>query len=149
MPVENLRTAKVPSNPLRVLSHALPSPSPDGHIFSSIISAIHESTPSSPTVWINVFHAVPGRFNLADLPTSPPNTPGQPISGEDYFTQKVFDSAVPVSDYQEELSSLPRSLLPQHIISRFGDCFCSSLNSYFSYVFSFYFFNYVPMCLCG
>lgn len=110
--VENLRTAPQPSNPLRVLSHALPSPSPEGHIYSKVIEAIHGSTPASPTIWINVFHAIQGRFNLADLPTSPPATPGPPIGGDDYFTQKVFDSAVPISDYQEDLSSLPRSPRP-------------------------------------
>ena len=83
-----------------------------GHAFPVIIDAIHESTPASPTTpttWINVFHAVQGRFNLADLPTSPPNTPGPPIGGDDYFTQKVFDSAVAISDYQNEASSLPKS----------------------------------------
>ncbi|KAH9825950.1 hypothetical protein Tdes44962_MAKER03874 [Teratosphaeria destructans] len=101
-----------PSNPLRILSHALPSPSPTGHVFPQVISEIHNSTPSSPTVWISVFHAIPGRFNLTDLPTSPPATPGQPIGGEDYFTQKVFDSAVPITDYQEDLSALPRSPRP-------------------------------------
>ena len=77
-----------------------------------MISAIHNFTPSSPTVWINVFHAIPGRFNLADLPTSPPSTPGPAVGGDDYFTQKIFDSAVPISDYQQDLSSLPRSPKP-------------------------------------
>jgi len=110
--VENIATASMPSNPLRVLSHALPSPSPTGHIFPHLISAIHDSTPTSPTVWINVFHAIPGRFNLADLPTSPPATPGPSVGGEDYFTQKVFDSAVPIADYSDDLSSLPRSPRP-------------------------------------
>ncbi|EME46253.1 hypothetical protein DOTSEDRAFT_86852 [Dothistroma septosporum NZE10] len=110
--LQNLRTAAMPSNPLRVLSHALPSPSPEGHMYSKVIEAIHGSTPTSPTIWINVFHAIQGRFNLADLPTSPPATPGPPNGGEDYFTQKVFDSAVPISDYQEDLSSLPRSPRP-------------------------------------
>ncbi|KAI7274562.1 hypothetical protein KC335_g2342 [Hortaea werneckii] len=109
---ENLQSAPIPSNPLRVLSHALPSPSPTGHVFPTVIGALHNSTPTSPTVWVNVFHAIPGRFNLADLPTSPPNTPGPAIGGDDYFTQKVFDSAVPISDYQDDLSSLPRSPRP-------------------------------------
>ena len=59
-----------------------------------------------------MFHAIPGRFNLADLPTSPPATPGPALFGDDYFTQKVFDSAVPISDYQEDLSALPRSPRP-------------------------------------
>ena len=95
-----------------MLSHALPSPSSTGHIYPTIISSIHDTTRISPTVWINVFHAIPGRFNLADLPTSPPSTPGPPIGGKDYFTQKVFDSAVPIHDYQEDLSSLPRSPRP-------------------------------------
>lgn len=53
-----------------------------------------------------------GRFNLADLPTSPPSTPGPPTGGDDYFTQNIFDSAVVVPDYQGELSSLPRSPRP-------------------------------------
>ena len=110
--LESLRTAALPANPLRVLSHALPSPSATGHVFPTVLNAIHDSTPTSPTVWINVFHAIPGRFNLADLPTSPPATPGPPVGGEDYFTTKTFDSAVPISDYQEDLSSLPRSPRP-------------------------------------
>jgi hypothetical protein len=95
-----------------VLSHALPSPSPTGHIYASIINAILGSTPSLSTTWINVFHAIPGRFNLEDLPTSPPSTPGPPVGGDDYFTQKIFDTAVRVSDYQQDLSSLPRSPRP-------------------------------------
>ena len=69
-------------------------------------------TSASSMTWINVFHAIPGKFNLADIPTSPPNTPGPAIGGDDYFTQKVFDSAVPIADYQEDMSSLPRSPLP-------------------------------------
>lgn len=110
--VLNLRTSPVPNPLLKVLSHALPSPSNTGHAYTAIIEAIHDSTPASPTVWINVFHAIPGRFNLEELPTSPPNTPGPPIGGDDYFTQKVFGSAVPITDYQQDLSGLPRSPRP-------------------------------------
>ncbi|EME83024.1 uncharacterized protein MYCFIDRAFT_203484 [Pseudocercospora fijiensis CIRAD86] len=110
--LSEIRSSPIPNNPLRVLSHALPSPSTTGHVFSSIIGAIHASTPTPHTEWINVFHAIQGRFNLADLPTSPPSTPGPAVGGDDYFTKKVFDSAVPVSDYQAELSTLPRSPHP-------------------------------------
>lgn len=39
---------------------------------------------------------------------SPPSTPGPAIGGEDYFTTKVFDSAVPVTDYQGEAALSPR-----------------------------------------
>ena len=62
--------------------------------------------------WINVFHAIPGRFNLQDLPRSPPNTPGPAVGGEDYFTEKIFDTAVSIADYQKDLSQLPRSPRP-------------------------------------
>lgn len=62
--------------------------------------------------WVNVFHAIPGKFNIQDLPRSPPTTPGPAIGGEDYFTQKVFDSAVSIADYQQDLSQLPRSPCP-------------------------------------
>ena len=110
--VLNLRTSPIPNPLLKVLSHALPSPSHTGHAYTSIIEAIHDSTPTSPTMWINLFHAIPGRFNLEELPTSPPNTPGPPIGGDDYFTQKIFGSAVPITDYQQDLSSLPRSPRP-------------------------------------
>ncbi|KAG9539893.1 hypothetical protein KCU86_g23483, partial [Aureobasidium melanogenum] len=85
--LENIRSASnAYQDPIKVLSHALPCPSTEGHAFPTIISSLHDETPTSPTCWINVFHALPGRFNLADLPTSPPSTPGPPIGGDDYFT---------------------------------------------------------------
>jgi len=84
------------------MSHALPLPSSNGHAFPMIINSIHEQTFGRSTVWINVYHAVPGSINLADLPTSPPTTPAPPNEGLDYFTTKVFDSAVIVPDYQGE-----------------------------------------------
>ncbi|PPJ60856.1 hypothetical protein CBER1_07215 [Cercospora berteroae] len=108
--VSNVRSALLPNNPLRVLSHALPAPS-TGHTYTKIIERIGAVTPSNPPTWINVFHAIPGKFNLPDIPTSPPSTPGLNAE-EDYFTQKVFASAVPISDYQDDLSALPRSPRP-------------------------------------
>ncbi|KAK3704899.1 hypothetical protein LTR37_013590 [Vermiconidia calcicola] len=101
-----------PPNSVKILSHALPTPSSTGHIFSTVINAVQDSTPvtpMSPMTWINVFHAIPGRFNLADIPRSPPSTPGPAIGGDDYFSQKIFDSAVSIADYQEDPSQLPRS----------------------------------------
>jgi hypothetical protein len=112
---QNLTVANLVSTgeeSVKVLSHALPSPSRAGHVFPIIIDAIHRQTPNKPTSWVNVFHAVPGRFNLADLPTSPPSTPGPAIGGDDYFTTKVFDSAVPVSDYQGDSRLLPSAPRP-------------------------------------
>lgn len=84
------------------MSHALPLPSGSGHAFPVIINSIHERSSPKSTVWINVFHAVPGSINLENIPTSPPTTPAPPPESEDYFTTKVFDSAVAVPDYQAE-----------------------------------------------
>jgi len=111
MSVDNIRSAAIPNNPLRVLSHALPVPSDSGHIYNTILERIGANTPCNPPTWINVFHAIPGKFNLPDIPTSPPSTPGMQ-SGDDYFTQKIFSSAVPISDYQDDPSALPRSPRP-------------------------------------
>lgn len=108
----NLNSGERASSPIKVLSHALPCPSTGGHAFPTIISSLHDRTPTSPTCWINVFHALPGRFNLGDIPTSPPSTPGPPIGGDDYFTSKVFDSAVAIMDYQQNTTSLPQSPHP-------------------------------------
>ena len=96
---------------VKLLSHALPCPSMTGHIFGRIISALHESTTAN-TAWINVFHAVPGRFTLSDLPKSPPSTPGPAVGGDEYFTSKVFDSAVAIPDYQLDSKLLPPSPRP-------------------------------------
>ncbi|KAF2119480.1 hypothetical protein BDV96DRAFT_346700 [Lophiotrema nucula] len=96
---------------VKFLSHALPCPSLTGHLFGQIVAAIHEKT-ATPTAWINVFHAVPGRFTLQDLPKSPPSTPGPVVGGDEYFTSKVFDSAVAVPDYQLDSKLLPPSPRP-------------------------------------
>jgi len=100
--VNNIDAAGGASGQVTVMSHALPLPSVQGHIFPKIINSIHERILPRSTVWINVFHAVPGSINLADLPTSPPTTPAHSSEADDYFTTKVFDSAVAVPDYQGE-----------------------------------------------
>ncbi|KAJ4373065.1 hypothetical protein N0V83_003356 [Neocucurbitaria cava] len=96
---------------VKILSHALPCPSLTGHLFGRIIANIHDST-TSHTLWINVFHAVPGRYTLSDLPKSPPSTPGPAVGGDSYFTSKVFDSAVAIPDYQLDSKLLPPSPRP-------------------------------------
>ncbi|KAF1848835.1 uncharacterized protein K460DRAFT_279172 [Cucurbitaria berberidis CBS 394.84] len=96
---------------VKILSHALPCPSLTGHLFGQIIANIHDST-TTHTLWINVFHAVPGRYTLSDLPKSPPSTPGPAVGGDSYFTSKVFDSAVAIPDYQLDSKLLPPSPRP-------------------------------------
>lgn len=96
---------------VKILSHALPCPSTTGHLFSQLIATVNDSTPTSIS-WINVFHAVPGRYTLSELPRSPPSTPGPAVGGENYFTSKVFDSAVAIPDYQLDSTLLPSSPRP-------------------------------------
>ncbi|KAF2804221.1 uncharacterized protein BDZ99DRAFT_545469 [Mytilinidion resinicola] len=45
-----------------------------GHMFPDIIDTIHRKTPTVPTTWMNVYHAVPSRYRLDEVPTSPPST---------------------------------------------------------------------------
>lgn len=95
------------SEHLRVLSHALPSPSSEGHAFPAVIDAIQQATAPNQITWMNIFHAVSGKFSLADLPKSPPSTPAPPGEGDDYFTSKVFNMAVEVPDYSEKITAKP------------------------------------------
>ncbi|KAF1950463.1 hypothetical protein CC80DRAFT_519895 [Byssothecium circinans] len=96
---------------VKILSHALPCPSMNGHLFGELIAYIHDES-STTTDWINVFHAVPGRFTLSDLPKSPPSTPGPAVGGDEYFTSRVYDSAVAIPDYQLDSKLLPPSPRP-------------------------------------
>jgi len=101
------------SDAIKILSHALPSPSANGHAFPHVIEAIQTSTSSSSIMWMNVWHAVSGRFKFEDLPKSPPTTPAPPHEGDDYFTQRVFDYAVEVPDYSQKLVAQPLTPRPQ------------------------------------
>ncbi|KAI9690200.1 MAG: hypothetical protein M1822_009161 [Bathelium mastoideum] len=96
---------------IKILSHALPCPSAAGHAFPKVIKFIQDRMPPTSVTWINVSHAVHDRFRLSDLPTSPPATPAAPLTGNDYFSSKVFDSAVSIVDYQLE-RSVPSSPHP-------------------------------------
>ncbi|KIW02561.1 uncharacterized protein PV09_06016 [Verruconis gallopava] len=101
------------SDAIKILSHALPSPSANGHAFPLVIDTIQQCTSSSSIMWLNVWHAVSGRFNFEDLPKSPPTTPAPPFEGDDYFTQRVFDYAVEVPDYQQRITAQPMRLRQQ------------------------------------
>ncbi|KAK3070637.1 hypothetical protein LTS18_015049, partial [Coniosporium uncinatum] len=108
---QNLDLDAGDSHYVRILSHALPLPSATGHCFPAVVNSIHEEIAPKPTV-IQLFHAVPGRLTLSDIPASPPTTPGPAIGGDDYFTSKQFDSAVPVTDYQADTLVLPPGTKP-------------------------------------
>jgi hypothetical protein len=82
------------------MTHALPLPSLEGYCFPNILTQIHALLTPQRTTWISHWHAVSGRFNISQLPTTPPSTPTPPHEGDDSFTTRVFDSAVSVPDYQ-------------------------------------------------
>ncbi|KAL9120033.1 MAG: hypothetical protein Q9187_003413 [Circinaria calcarea] len=102
-------------NAIRVLSHALPCPAAESHggppntAYSTLVTAIQTKLESHQSLFISVIHAVPSRFSLANLPTSPPGTPNSSIGPgvnstipEDYFNMRgVFSSAVPVANHHE------------------------------------------------
>lgn len=98
--VSHLKTNTL-SREMKVLSHALPSPRIPGHVYHHIIERIRSKIQTSPLIWMSLLHAVPGRYNLSDLPISPPNTPGQALgSSDDYFTTRIFSGAcVQSADY--------------------------------------------------
>lgn len=56
-------------------------------------------------------HAIPGKYNLAELPKSPPVTPLSIAEAGDYFNQ-IFSTGVNVMDYQEKSTVSPRSPCP-------------------------------------
>lgn len=120
--VKNILIAEsgcIQSAEVKFLSHALPCPSLTGHLFGQLIATIHDRTTTN-TSWINVFHALPGRYTLSDLPKSPPSTPGPAVGGDEYFTSKIFDSAVAIPDYQLDAKLLPpspRPVVPPHSIN--------------------------------
>lgn len=94
---------------LKVLSHALPMPAVPGHVYANIIDAIRAQCEPGQLSWINLMHAVPGRLNFSDLPSSPPSTPAPPLDGEDYFTTKIFSSAVPTASDDHTMESQRRT----------------------------------------
>jgi hypothetical protein len=115
--VNNIDPEGGASGHLKILSHALPTPSLSGHAFPAIIDAVEQATSHQSIVWINVWHAVSGRFSLEDLPKSPPTTPAAPMGGDDYFTTKIFNMAVEVPDYSQKATVQPLSQTPRPAIS--------------------------------
>ena len=100
-----------------MLSHALPCPSADTNLsaastFTNIITAIQAELQPSQIPYINVTHAVPSKFSLTKLPSSPPGTPNPAQGGEDYFNMTVFASAVPVIDHHDTSRGLTSSPAP-------------------------------------
>ncbi|KAI9823999.1 MAG: hypothetical protein M1819_001087 [Sarea resinae] len=105
--VSGVVTVGDPGYSVRVLSQALPCPGSHQIAFPIVINALHGKIPPNQMTSITVVHAVPSRFNLADMPSSPPGTPTSTSTGEDYFSTSIFSSAVPVCDYQDRKPTTP------------------------------------------
>ena len=60
--------------------------------------------------YINITHAVPPKFDLNSLPTSPPATPNLALTGDDYFSQSVFAHAAVVPSYHGQGSGINSSI---------------------------------------
>ncbi|MCJ1354137.1 MAG: hypothetical protein MMC33_004124 [Icmadophila ericetorum] len=86
---------------IRVLSQVQPCPSVEMEktaaeaTFQTLVNAIQTKIQLHATPFILVTHALPPRFTLNKIPTSPPGTPSV-SGGEDYFSTNVFSSAVPI-----------------------------------------------------
>ncbi|MCJ1293373.1 hypothetical protein MMC34_004927 [Xylographa carneopallida] len=66
--------------------------------FPSLMGVLQGKLLTSSTQYIQVTHAVPANFALTSLPSSPPSTPGLMNPPEDYFTSRIFSSAVALVD---------------------------------------------------
>lgn len=105
---------------LNVLSHSQPCPLsdeaiPTPSVFASVITALQTQFESIPGRYIEVTHAVPVKFNMAWLLTSPVGTPNMTSSAGsvDYFNMTVFSKAVVAVDHHDTSNtSVPSSPHP-------------------------------------
>lgn len=86
-----------------MVAHVLPLPaedtSPHHAVFEAAIRAIQERHEPANQPYITITHAVPQKFDLNSLPTSPPATPNIVREGGDYFNQYTFAHAAVVPAY--------------------------------------------------
>ena len=107
---------------IHVMCHTQPCPLSNGTVdetttanvtsaFAGLVSAIQNKIDSTGR-WIDIVHAVPLRFSMAQIPTSPATTPGAQNQATDYF-DNVFSKAVAAIDqYDTQNSSVPSSPRP-------------------------------------
>ncbi|KAF3492256.1 uncharacterized protein GIQ15_01773 [Arthroderma uncinatum] len=68
-------------------------------VFSPIVQTIQSRLQPDQSPYINITHAVPPKFSLSSLPTSPPSTPNRLFPGDDYFNMTVFSNATATPHY--------------------------------------------------
>jgi hypothetical protein len=108
-------TGKFPTqnSTVNVVAHVLPLPaedsSPHHAVFEATIQKIQGRHAPSNQPYITITHAVPQKFDLNSLPTSPPATPNLVREGGDYFNQYTFAHAAVVPAYHAPTRGLSAS----------------------------------------
>lgn len=113
-------STKGTSNVLNVLCHTQPCPLSDDVInvptaFTPIITGLQDSFEPTNERYIEVTHAVPRKFDMARLPTSPVGTPSHQEAG-DYFSMMVYSKAVIAVDHHSA-SSNPYPSSPHPVVA--------------------------------
>ncbi|PGG95449.1 hypothetical protein GX51_08244 [Blastomyces parvus] len=115
--VSSLKISKTPGQAVQMVSQTLPCPPIDQtpssspvSAFSSVVEEIQRRLQADQSPYINIIHAVPPKFSLNNLPTSPPSTPNRMSPDDDYFNLTVFSSGAPVSAYASHRDSMSDDL---------------------------------------
>lgn len=108
--MRSIDPSNLSSNLIQIVSQTLPNPAKEScrpnAIFTEVIAAIQTRFGTSPQPYITITHAVPPRFDLLNLPSSPPSTPNLFVGQDDYFTQSIFAHAAVVPSYHLVNSNL-------------------------------------------
>ena len=103
----------IQNSTLNVVAHVLPLPaedsSPHHAVFTRTIQAIQDRHGQAAQPYITITHAVPHKFDLNCLPTSPPATPNLVQESGDYFNQHTFAHAAVVPAYHAPTRGLSAS----------------------------------------
>lgn len=120
-PVSTISITGGPPHVINLLCHTQPCPLSDdaaaGHTaFTPLISSLQAQVEETQDRYIEVTHAVPLKFDMARLPSSPVGTPTMTASGSgevDYFNMTVFAKAVIAVDHHDASNaSVPSSPHP-------------------------------------
>jgi len=101
-----------PSNTVKIVFQALPSPADGGEkatpgsILSPLINLVQTAPSEDGPRWLTVIHSLPANFSANKIPTSPPVTPGGTYTGggaQDYFNLShiIHNAVITVDRYAQ------------------------------------------------
>lgn len=109
-PVSSVISPESNVDNIHIIAQVLPQPAIDTSdtkpAFEEVVEAIQTRRNSANLAYITLTHAVPPKFEMKDLPTSPPATPNVTQGRDDYFGQTIFTNAATVSTYHGHKSLL-------------------------------------------